>query len=560
MSIKNASISPSAIVPDPQALGMSGMMDSSGSFFVSRWLSALCRVFVCAGIPMLLLAINSFPDFLAGRHLVLSCGFAFCAVSFAFPPFVPASRLRCLCFWTMTICVLLYCQAGEVSWRTEVRAGMPLPRITAVEGMLCADSSISGKGNQVYNVVLDRCRGKDGSFASCRGTSLAVGRELPSHLSGVRLMLHGTFATGDDIHPGELFLVEDVRELPALGHLDTAGNLLRRIRRSCIGWIAGRLGLGGKEYGQLDQRNSSYHARLLAMMLLLGRCDDPAFPLKELSLTSGCAHVLALSGMHLQFFAGTVSWIGCRLLGRRRGRLFAVLPVLVFLFLAGPRPSLIRSAFMFFCTVLPLAVGREGPSAATAYTIAFLLQLFLFPHTVATAGCLFSYAALGGLLLVGGTFGTLYSRFMPRRAGNAWGTAFAAVLWSAPCSLLVFGYWSPVGLALSPVVGALIGLFMASSVLLLCTGCGTALGAVAVERCAVRLYRCLEMLLRWGSDVGGHTQKYSGAEGLSFYAFLLLTGSLAILYAGRVLRRRSIRRHELELCIRFPGGDHRVVE
>lgn len=537
------------------------MMGSSDTFHLCRWLSSLGRGFVCVGIPMLLLAVTCFPGWLAGRPLVLSCGFAFCSVSFAFSPFVPAFRLRYLCFWTMTICVLLYCQAGEVSWRTEVRVGMPLPRITAVEGTLGADSSISGKGNQVYNIVLDRCHGKDGSFASCRGTLLAVGRELPLHFSGVRLMMYGTFATGDDIRPGELFLVDDVRELPVSGRLGTAGKLFRQVRRSCVGWIAGRLGLGGKEDGQLDQRGYSYYARLLAMMLLLGRCDDPLFPLKELSLASGCAHVLALSGMHLQFFAGAVSWIGCRLLGRRRGRLLAVLPILLFLFLAGPRPSLVRSAFMFFCTVLPLAIGRESPSAATAYAIAFFLQLFLFPHTVATSGCLFSYAALGGLLLLGGAVGTLCSRFMPRRVGNAWGSAFAAVLWSAPCSLLVFGYWSPVGLALSPVVGALIGLFMALGMLLLCTGGGAmSWGAVAVEWCAVRLYCCLETLLRWGSDVGELVQTYGDVAGLSFYALLLLTGSLAILYAGRVLRRRSIRRHELELCIRFPGGHHRIVE
>jgi competence protein ComEC len=532
---------------------------SFGGQGAARCVAALCRVLVFVGVPQLLLASVCVPGWLGYRGFVLLWCISLCAVANVLSSVHRVLRLRKYCFWAAALVFLLYCQVGEVAWRTETRAGIPLSRIVEIEGTLNADSSVSERGNQVYDLILDGCQGKDGSFASCRGKLSVVGSKLPVHLAGVRLLARGVFAVGEDIRPGELFLADEVMELPPSGFRGAVGASFRRSRFSCIRWISNRLGIQQETSDGNARKDSSYYARLLALMLLLGRCDDPSFPLKELSRTSGCAHVLALSGMHLQFFAGAVSWAGVRLLGRRRGRLLAIAPVLLFLALAGPRPSLVRSAFMFFCAVLPSFIGKESPPAATTYAMAFVLQLFFVPHTIVTAGCLFSYAALGGLLALGGPVGVLCSRFLPRRAAAVWGSTFMAVLWAAPCSSMVFGSWTPVSLALSPIVGAMIGLSMASGALTLCTGCGASWPAVAVEWCSVRLYRCLEALMRWGSEVGGHAQGYAGAQGLAIYAMLLLTGSMAILYAGTVLRRRSIRRHELELRIRFPGGDHRVV-
>lgn len=510
---------------------------------------------------MLLFGTVCSPGWLRHRTSLLIIGLMVCSLMIAISTFFPVRRIRRSIFGLMVCCFLLYCQAGEVASRSVVRMGMPFPRVSAVEGTLTADSSVSGKGNQVFHLLLDRCQGKDGSMASCGGELLVVGKNFPTYLAGTRLSFGGAFSPGDE-GSNDLFLADSVKEVSVGGVKGICGLTYRRFRLACISWISSRLRVGGDisaDESDADDADSSHHARLLALMLLLGRCDDPFFPLKELSQACGCAHVLALSGMHLQFFAGTVAWFCSRLLGRRRGRLVAILPVLLFIFIAGPRPSLIRSVLMFLCAVLPTAIGREGLPVSKAYALAFIIQIFLFPHTVATAGCLFSYAALGGLLALSGFVGAILSRFLPRRMARAWSAAFVAALWSAPCSLRMFGYWSPVGLLLSPVVGALIALSMAFGVMMLCVGPGPGILSVGVDYFATWLYRLLEGLMRWGSGVGEAFGQSKGMLGFLLYGMVLLTGSIAILYAGTVLRRRSIRRHELELCIRFPDSDYGIV-
>lgn len=566
--------------PTPATTGASALVPVCSTNLPTPVLSPFCltviaflqRLLLYLGIPVLLFAMVGYPQWLWCRRWILLSCLSVCSVVIVMSSFFPIRRLRCSVCCLMFLCWSLYCQGGAVSNRSTPQFGMPLPRVVSLEGRLIADSAVSAKGNQVLSLVVDRCGGKDGSIANCRGELMAVGKDVSLLLSGTRVVVHGSFMTGDDASSSDSLFLADSINVPLVDDdWDSRfGAIWRRFREVCIRRVSAliqgdtKTGWDADTIDKTEVKNGIdspdvWNAKTLVLMLLLGRCDDPFFPLKELSRTCGCAHVLALSGMHLQFFTGIVAWFGVRLMGKRRGRLLALPPVLLFLCIAGPKPSLLRSGIMFLSSILPTAFGRERGTPAGAYVTAFILQLLLFPHTMVTAGCLFSYAALGGLLALSGYADALCSTLLPRRLSALWCASAVAMLWSAPCSLRVFGSWSPIGILLSPVVGVMIGLLMFLGMMMLCFGGASSVVYCCVVKAATILYRCLERMMQWGSDLSGRYPLASSSIGFVFYVVLLLTVSIAILYAGTVLRTRSIRRHELEICVRFPGGDHRFV-
>lgn len=521
---------------------------------------------IFVGIPVLLLWTNCRQRLLTYRVSALVLCLAGCALSFPLAQISMVRKSALSCCLMFAGCFFVYCQCGEVAWRAQVRYGMPRDRVQSVAGTLSSDSSISANGNQVYRLVAGTCYGKDGSVASMRGELTVVGKSLPILLAGTRVICFGSCPADDDTASEAFFFADTVEQVPENGWF---GPAVRACRMRSLAWIAQRFDVAIRWSATPEETPDTQAApetlrhracaSRLAMMLVTGRCDDPSFPLRELSLACGCAHILALSGTHLRFFESLFSLLFERLFGRRRGRAFAMVPVLMFLFVAGPLPSLIRSAFMYALGFVPVLSGTGHLSSSVIYAVSFVLQLVLFPHSISTAGCLFSYAALGGLLAVSADVAVLLSRFLPRRIAGELASATLAVGWSIPCSLLVFGSWTPVGILISPLVTRAVMGYLALSVVALCVGEIPILEHVVMEFME-RGYRAIENLMRWGGNFAGRwCEEVGDATGAIVFCAALLTVSLAILYAGKVLHIRSLRRHELELCVRFPICDHGVA-
>ncbi len=112
---------------------------------------------------------------------------------------------------------------------------------------------------------------------------------------------------------------------------------------------------------------------------------------------SGAAHIAAVSGLHLSFFAGFLA-----LLFRRRSKIGAVLTlILVFLFCAvtGFTPSVMRAAFMIFMTLLAPLVNREE-DRPTTLTLALFLLVLWNPYSSLSISLQLSFASVAGIYLV----------------------------------------------------------------------------------------------------------------------------------------------------------------
>lgn len=111
---------------------------------------------------------------------------------------------------------------------------------------------------------------------------------------------------------------------------------------------------------------------------------------------SGAAHIAAVSGLHLSFFAGFLS-----LFFRRRSRIGAVLTILLmvlFAAVAGFTPSVCRAAFMNSMTLLAPLLGRENDSPTTLCA-AMLALLAVNPFCLLSASFQLSFASVAGIYL-----------------------------------------------------------------------------------------------------------------------------------------------------------------
>lgn len=112
---------------------------------------------------------------------------------------------------------------------------------------------------------------------------------------------------------------------------------------------------------------------------------------------SGAAHIVAVSGLHLSFFAGFLS-----LFFRRRSKLGAALTILLmFLFaaMAGFTPSVLRAAFMTSMTLLAPLFGRENDSPTTL-TAALFVLLLINPYSILSVSLQLSFTSVAGIHLI----------------------------------------------------------------------------------------------------------------------------------------------------------------
>ncbi len=372
----------------------------------------------------------------------------------------------------VSLLLCTYLLVGRATVKSTPSYAFEEGRITLLEGTLVEDSVLSRSESQVLRVRLERCGTEEGDEGGSRGIVSAL-VSLPDPLyAATEVTLEGSFTP-----TSSLFIADytTVRHIPAFALLRR--RLISRLNERLVTL----LGEGP--------------AKSLSAMLLLGQSDSESFVLKDLLL-----------------------------LGRRWGRRVGMVPPVLFVLLAGPKPSLVRALLFRFAILLPIRPGAASNGA-------FLFQLAFFPEILTSLSALYSWAAFAALL---------FSSRLPRFPLRTTAVAIAA---TAPASLLYTGSWNAMGLLLSTPVTLLIALSMALSLALL------VFGPLAVKPL---MWVCdlLLTLLAWGA---AHPQEL-GKTAYLCYLLLLLTTVIAIGYAESMSKRQRRKRYEMGVRIRLTEG------
>ena len=172
-------------------------------------------------------------------------------------------------------------------------------------------------------------------------------------------------------------------------------------------------------------------------LLLTGTTLDGDGTLQERVRELGLSHMLSLSGMHLSFITAAVMPLLSLFLSKRKAGSVKNLILLVFVYLAGMRVSLMRS--LIFVFLIPFF----GIDYGFILSLVFLLKLF--PCYVDEVSAVLSFTSLAGILFIAGPQEKIKKSRIPfvSTIGVAVLTSVAATVASAPIVYSVFGLWQP---------------------------------------------------------------------------------------------------------------------
>ncbi|MBQ3712692.1 MAG: ComEC/Rec2 family competence protein [Spirochaetia bacterium] len=327
--------------------------------------------------------------------------------------------------------------ACVVAFRYSPEPGLPpqsLSRVTALEGTLASDARRTARGSYIYQLNLEKV-----------------------HMQNIEQTMRRTvtvFASGSKGYWGDVLRFDKVK-LGKDGEsfsakkvvISESRNRLLTLRRNMVQTFTNKIQL---VYGQ-----KSY----LAEALLTGSRDNMDPMLKEQFRRAGVSHVLALSGMHLGIIALFVYFIVRRFAAPHFSILAVNIENVLYLFLAGISPSLLRAVIMFFLVSLGKLMGAKV-NLMRVLVFAFSLSLMIFPGYFFSISFQLSFLALAGILLFTTPIADSLERVFPSLIATGIACSLAAVIMTAPVTVYNFGVVYPAGILSSMVISPVVTLYM----------------------------------------------------------------------------------------------------
>ncbi len=180
--------------------------------------------------------------------------------------------------------------------------------------------------------------------------------------------------------------------------------------------------------------------------ILLGRREELPSSLAQAFITTGVAHVLAVSGLHVGLIVAFFHYGLFRLLRlpNKGSTLLTLFIIILYCFMTGCRPPVVRATIMFGLLLLAPGLGRKR-EIYTTLALAALIILLINPLTLFNVGFQLSFIAVLAILY-------LYPRFWPRLRflssylARLVSVSLAAWIGVAPLIAYHFNYFTPVAI------------------------------------------------------------------------------------------------------------------
>jgi competence protein ComEC len=404
----------------------------------------------------------------------------------------------------MTSLLLNACVAG-ISLGLAARAMLPLPgeipllqeRVVGIGGILSEDPRAFNDGRGMGGMELKYALGTGGVRVSAKGKiqvyfpSEAI-PALKDFGRGSEIYVEGRLASG---RQGLLFYASGV-------HIVRPASALEQMRTNFRSAILKkfRIEQGGA--------NNAPIWAALASALLLGIRDNLDTDYTTTFRNAGCAHVLALSGMHLAILSSVVFFILRIIIGMRKASIISAVFVVIYIFLAGAQPSLLRSGIIYLLGTMAL-LGFLKKDALTLLALAFVLQIFIQNESGVSVSFILSYTALIGILLTGETIHGLLRGRIPEILNRSLSTSLGAFIATAGVTAYYFGALWPVGLVAGIFVMPLISLFMVFAFAALILICIIPILFEPISFVLTLVYKLLEFIVSFaGKAPGFHTDNF----------------------------------------------------
>jgi len=409
--------------------------------------------------------------------------------------------------------------------------GLEREKIVAVSGILREDPRTLHGGSGMGILELKGCSGQGGLRTSANGriTVFFPAESIPRLKEFGRaceVYADGAFVTSMNDNSSNVYLfrassVHVVKPAPVFEVFRTS------LRIVLLEKFQNRQGIKGG-----DAKPPVWGS--LASALLLGVRDDLDVALSAGFRDSGCSHILALSGMHLAVISGALVFLIRRPLGIRRASIVGAAFILLYVFVAGAQPSLVRAAIMYLIgTFAVLGLLRGKPLSLLC--MAFIIQLLLQSDTGVSLSFILSYLALLGILTLGETMRSLFRGRLPEIIAGGLSASIGAFVFTAPVVSLYFASLRPIGIVAGLILAPLSSVFMIFSMAALALSFLPFPLWDALDFVLTRIYRLLESMV----SLAGHAGGISIHNAFAVLIFSLLFWSLIFLLEKWDLARRK---------------------
>ena len=132
--------------------------------------------------------------------------------------------------------------------------------------------------------------------------------------------------------------------------------------------------------------------------IMLGYTDDIEEDIKENFKISNISHVLAVSGMHIMYIVAGISFLLNDKLGKRKTKIITIIVLIIYMFITGFSPSIVRAGIMGIITLFSSIIHRKK-DIPTTIAISLLIILVYNPFLITSASVLFSYLGTIGIII-----------------------------------------------------------------------------------------------------------------------------------------------------------------
>ena len=315
------------------------------------------------------------------------------------------------------------------------------------EGRLSMDSRPARNGFRSYALGVERLglagRGVSAELSypgrGCKKTLRVLARGGSAIDAGSLIRAQGSLIAGAD---GSVLFAQP-RDLIAIDRGDRIDRARSDIRDACRRALA-----------RIGKRSAG-----LLQALILGVKDSLAPEEAEAFKAAGCSHILALSGEHLSVLAVLAIAALRPLIGPIPARLGGAVLAGLFMWIAGPGPSLARAVLMMWIGAAALLLDRPQFQLSTL-ALAFLVMVPLDPSGSRSLSFTLSFAAVWGLAVLAPRFSFFLGRWLPPFLRQSASVSLAAQTAVSPLLAFDFGYLQFAGILASMGAGPIVMVLM----------------------------------------------------------------------------------------------------
>ena len=132
--------------------------------------------------------------------------------------------------------------------------------------------------------------------------------------------------------------------------------------------------------------------------LLLGDTSNIQEETKEQFQTANISHVLAISGMHINYIVIGIITVFKKIIGKRKSKIMTILILIFYTFITGFSPSIARAVIMAIIIIGGEIIYRKSDTA-NSIAISLLIILLYNPFLILNIGLQLSYIATIGIIL-----------------------------------------------------------------------------------------------------------------------------------------------------------------